>query len=227
MKRKECYSSFTTENFSPSPEIYKKFIDDSSKFNFQTLKILDETYDVQKLPKEKKAVFNIDVLEFISCLRTSYLSKGYYMFYVEELSNLYNRKYSDNEEKLMYFINQQDLRLRRLGLVKYCLNIQNFYRQRYNLYFEIIADPASKKIQDLKTQLKFSSNMCCFEFYDRIIFSYSHIRMENPFREALQEYLSNNGFTFEVYAGNLSPELDRYIPYQDLYDYEEKRWMLK
>lgn len=226
LKGRALYSSITTEKLKQSLSTYKQLVSNPTKFNFQTITLLDEMFDYSNPPKEKKAVFDKNILNFISVLRTKTLQKGVYMCYVNEMLEFCqkNNRPITKTGAAMDFINQMDIRCRRLGLYDYFLNIKKLAIYKEALCFELLSPPTAEILEHLE-KLKFASNMFILNFYDRVLVNFPRISLKHPFSKIAEDVIRKTGIDYLLYSNERNPDLYRYIPYHDLYDFEANKWI--
>ncbi|MHA1656901.1 MAG: hypothetical protein ACTSWT_10355 [Candidatus Heimdallarchaeota archaeon] len=225
LKKKTLLSSLTTKKITSSLKTYEQIFAHPEKYQYKTLTLFEKEYKQNQIPKIKKTLFEENILNFISVLRAKFITKGYYMFYVPELFAFCKKNgITVKDDSLMYFINQMDIRCRRLGVLTYFLNIQKLTRHRRSLFFELIEEPQNIHSTGFLSKISFVSNMVIYEFHDRIILDFPRIGFDHPFRIFLEKILINENIPFQTYTQNLLPEIDRYIPYHELYNYATNKW---
>ncbi|MGC9781314.1 MAG: hypothetical protein HZR80_18880 [Candidatus Heimdallarchaeota archaeon] len=227
IRRKTLYTTITTEKLKPNKETYKQVFENPNKEKNLTLTILDDRFDITKPPKEKKAVFDENVLNFITLIKARYLGKAHYM--LSPLTKVYefckkNDIDSIDSLAVKYFLNQLDIRCRRLGLINYFLNIQNISNYGDALFFELQEDPKSDLSMSIIEKAKIFSPMIVKEFFQRTAILFPKVSINNPLREVLEEFIRNIGVEFSTYHFSYYKEYLPDVLYIDLYDFEENRW---
>lgn len=226
LRRKKLVANLSLNKLQPTTDTYQQLLNDSREFDYHTLVLLDKEFEITRPHKTKKAFFDEDILHFLSILCARHLPKGYYMcFPLTELYDLCKKNDIDTKDSrsLNYFVNQLEIRCRRHGLLDYILNIQKVAYASSIVYFELFIDPGDKT-GFIEKILRAPSTSVYLEFYDRIIIGFPMMSLEHPFQEILKNELEEEGINYFTYNNKINLELDRFISYQKLYDYEKNQW---
>ncbi len=225
----QLYSSITTENIEPTVENYKKFLENPSQFSYETL-LLDETiYDIVNAPKAKRKIaIDENLLTFFSIFCARYLIKAHYMLFpLSELFELCKRNGINPEESedLMDFVNKMELRTKRLNLIDYCLFIHPaVYEFRRAVLFELIINPENPLVNQLVNKFKVFSALVVYKFYDRVIFGFIDISLTHSVVPLIEEIIKTSGISPSIYKIQTIKNFQRYIPFHELYDYQNHQW---
>jgi hypothetical protein len=230
LRKQKRFCTITQKEIKATVDNYKKLLTKPSNFAFETLLILDEETDITKIPKRKrKLAIDDNLLTYFSIYGARNLRRVDYMFYpLEELFDLCKRNDINPEDsrKLNDFVNQLELRLYRLGLIDYFLNIENIGTYSNALYFELTIDPNDSKVNTLVEKFKIFSALVYFEFLDRVIFGFPNISMNHPAKVIVEEEFKKLKIEYLIYWIRTVKGFKRYIPLNRLYDYENESWKI-
>jgi hypothetical protein len=230
LRKQKRYCTITQKEFKATAENYKKLITNPPDFTYETLLILDEETDITKIPKRKrKLAIDDNLLTYFSIYGARNLRRVDYMFFpLEELFGLCERNDINPEDsrKLNDFVNQVELRLFRLGLIDYFLNIENIGTYSNVLYFELTINPNDPKVSALVDKFKIFSALVCFEFIDKVIIGFPNISLNHPAKEIVEEEFKKLDIEYLIYWIRTVKGFKRYIPLNNLYDYEKESWTI-
>jgi len=229
MSEQKGLSTITTDELELTKKTFEQLTTNPEKFAIKTLEIFDYNYEITKAPKLKKAIFDKNVISYISLIAGRYLGKAHYMFSdVDKGYKFFAENNIDHADSKAYksFMSQLDFRCRRLGVLDYFLNIQYVGNFNNSLYIEIIEDPESEKLNEYLTKISVFSSMIITTFNDRVTIHFPKITYDTPLREVLTESLDKYQFDYLIYPLNYYKEFipDYNLQYDELYDFEEQRW---
>ena len=206
---------------------YESLFEHPELFKLHTFEVFTEKYELSEMPKTKQAFFDATVLSFLSLLRGRHLSKGSYGVYVTELYDLCNKNEVDitNSVKVTGFINQLDIRCRRLKILDYYLMVWKKPPYSGSLFFELLIDPENQELIDYLSQLEVFGTITKLTFYDRIVLFFIGISYDHPFRSFVEKKLKEKEITYLVYAPQAVDDFKRCPNYQQLYDFKENKWL--
>ncbi|NHJ48907.1 MAG: hypothetical protein FK733_14070 [Asgard group archaeon] len=165
---------------------------------------------------------------FLSTVILHRLGHVYYICRPVELKfELCEKKDIDTTKtpEVMDFINQMDIRLRRLGLVDYFLYFKEFIHIKKALYFELIENP--EEISEFVKKLEVFGDMMTISFLDRVVIYFPEVKYDSMFREFVEKLLMEKNITHRVYQFNHHRGLNvDKINYLEAYDFETKQWKI-
>ncbi|NHJ48455.1 MAG: hypothetical protein FK733_11785 [Asgard group archaeon] len=228
IRRKKITWAITTKKLEPTEKTYQTLLKNPEKLQCYTIKALDKTYDITKFQKTKKEYYNEDVLLFLSTVILHRLGRAYYIFRPVELKfELCEKKgiNTSNTAEVMDFVNQMDLRCRRLGLIEYYLNFKEFIHFKKALYFEINEKP--EDVISVLEKLEAFGEMMRLSFLDRIIIYFHDVIYDSVFRKFVEKLLKRNNISYRVYQINHHRGLNTTkINYTEAYDFDSKQWKI-
>ncbi|MHA1308944.1 MAG: hypothetical protein ACTSQN_16855, partial [Candidatus Heimdallarchaeota archaeon] len=229
IRERKGLCTITTDELELTKETFERLITNPKKFTIKTLEIFDSNYELTKAPKIKKAIFDKNVITYLSLIAGRYLGKAHYMFSdVDKGYKFFAENDVDHADSKAYksFMSQLDFRCRRLGVLDYFLNIQNIGNYNNSLYLEIIEDPGSERLKEYLERISVFSSMIISTFSDRVTIHFPKITFDTPLREVLEESLSESKFDYLMYPLNYYREYipDYNLQYDELYDFEEQKW---
>ncbi|NHJ87440.1 MAG: hypothetical protein FK734_18400 [Asgard group archaeon] len=221
--------TITTNKLKLKKEIFYDLLTKPEKFNLYTLPIFEYDYKISKVPKFKKAVFNEEVLTYLSLIAARYLGKAHYMFQNIDKGYKFCQKNNidpTNMKAVKSFISQLDFRARRLGAINYYLNIQNIGNFNSSLYCELLIDPEHESLKTFLERIKIFSSMIIRTFYDRVTIHIPKISFETPLTEVIKEELKRLQINYLIYPFDYYREFvpSVNLPFDELYDYDLKKW---
>ncbi|MFW9923610.1 MAG: hypothetical protein ACFFDW_10040 [Candidatus Thorarchaeota archaeon] len=226
IRREKLTSSISESIIKVSPNTYLDLLENPSNYSFQTLTLSDKIFNFNKLPRISKAVYEENLLKFLSIFRARYVQKGQYMVQsVKELYELFEHmNLKDYEEKREYYINQIENRCRRLKLIDYKLNIKDIMNYSKILFYEIFENPESKSLQLFISKLESFYSLIYCEFLDKVLIGFPQIPEDHDFNKFIEEQLIKSDFKFMSYYVRKNKEFYDHVSYDKLYDNNKDTW---
>ena len=219
--------SLTDIHITSSEDSYEGLFTNPELFKLHSYEVFNETYTLSDMPQTKQAFFDETVLAFLSILRGRHLTKGSYGVYVTELYDLCNKNEVDikNSVKVTSFINQLDIRCRRLEILDYYLLAWKKTPYAGSLFFELIIDLENQEIIDYLSRLEVFGTLTKLVFYDRILLIFVGMASDHPFRSFVEKKLQEKNIEYFVYATLAVDDFKNYPNYHLLYDFNENKWV--
>jgi len=229
VRNKKISWAITNKKIQPTAETYQKLLAEPEKQEYKTIIAIDEDFDITSIKKEKKEIFNDNVLMFSSSLLNRHIGKTHYQFMPLDL--FYdlcekNEIDSTNTAEVTYYISQIDMRCRRLGVYNYYINIRRAYSFNKALYVELLLEPETEKSQLLLNKLNFAGEVETLTFNDRVVLILPEVRYESLFREELEKVLAENNIQYKIDQLNSHQGLrvpTRFL-YNEAYDFTTNNW---
>ncbi|NHJ49928.1 MAG: hypothetical protein FK733_19205 [Asgard group archaeon] len=229
IRRRRITWTISTEELEPTKETYQILIDNPEKYNCYTITALDTKYDITKHKKIKKEHFNEDVLLFLSTILLHNLGHtNYFCKPIELIYELCDKKGIDkaNSLEVLDFINQMDIRCKRLGLMDYYLFFRELDTFKKALYFELKGKP--DEINSVVEKLEVTGEMRSLSFLDRMIIYFPEVKYGSVFHGIVEELLRNNNISFHAYQINYHRGLRMpKFNYLEAYDHKTDQWITK
>ncbi len=209
IRRKRISSAFVIdEELEHNKETYNQLLNNPDNFPIQKLIFLDEKYDFTPPARKRKLTIDENVLYYLSILKGRHLGKAHYLFspipVILELCEKNNINTEDNAA-FMYFVNQLDIRCRRLGLLDYYLSYNNnFYSS--GLYLELFLDPNSEKVSRLLEKLENFVGLIVLEFHERLMIIFPKNESDKVLMDSLKELMSKEDFQYKMYNQIVDPK---------------------
>jgi len=219
--------SITDVHIPSSEGSYSSLFTQPELFKLHTFEVFNKKYTLSEMPKTKQAFFDETVLAFLSLLRGRHLTKGNYGVHVTELYDLCNANEVDikNSVEVTGYINQLDIRCRRLKLLDYYLMIWKKTSYPGSLYFELLIDPENQELIDYITRLEVFGTMTKLIFYDRIILFFIGIGFDHPFKTFVEKKLQEKNIDYHVFAPQALADFKKCPNYHELYSFKENKWL--
>ncbi|MHA1306206.1 MAG: hypothetical protein ACTSO7_03515 [Candidatus Heimdallarchaeota archaeon] len=218
--------SITDVHITSSEDSYAYLFKQPESFKLHTYEVFNEKYALSEMPQTKQAFFDETVLAFLSVLRGRHLTKGSYGVYVTELYDLCNKNDVDikNSVKVTGFINQLDIRCRRLKILDYYLMAWKKTPHSGSLYFELLIDPEDQEIIEYVSRLEVFGAMTKMVFYDRILLFFIGMGYDHPFRSFVEKKLQEKNIDYFAYAPQAVEDFKKCPNLHHLYDFKENKW---
>ena len=228
IRHKKLTWTITTDKLEPTTETYKKLLHEPETCNYYTITAMDEKHEIYTMLKEKEEVFNENVLMFISSLMNHHLGKSNIAFRPIEL--IYelcekNGVDSKNSSEVLAFVNQMEIRCRRLKIFDYYLYFREFFLFKKALYIEIIVESDEPIVKNILRKFEVTAEMIRLLFLDRIVLILPEVKIENKLREILEKLLEENGVKFTILQLNYHRGLK--IPkllFNEAFDINNDQW---
>ncbi|NHJ49223.1 MAG: hypothetical protein FK733_15650 [Asgard group archaeon] len=206
-RRKRITASFSIdEKLEYDQGTYNNLLNNPSKYNYKKVVLLDELYDTSYV-KKRKSTIDENVLLYLSILKGRHLGKAHYLFnpveLILKLCEINNVNTQDNTA-FMYFINQLDMRCRRLKLLNYYLNV-NAQQIAKAFYLELIVNPNDKVSKEIIHKLEIFANISILEFIDRTLIIFPSNNNDRLLHDSLLSMLDNLELNYKMYS--LTPDL--------------------
>ncbi|HUT80310.1 MAG TPA: hypothetical protein VMZ29_03830 [Candidatus Bathyarchaeia archaeon] len=230
IRHKRVTWTISTKKYEPKEEIYLKLLNTTDKKSHTRIIAMDKKYEIASLQKEKEEYFNENVLMFIGSLMSKHLGKSNIIFnpieLVYELCEK-NEVDSKNSEKVRDFINQMEIRCRRLEIFDYYLYFREFILFKKALYFEIPLIKNMQIIDTLLEKLEITREMIRLTFMDRIVVLFPDVIYESILREKIENLLEEKDINFICLQLNYHRGLKRSkFLFNEVYDFDKNQWKI-
>jgi len=228
VREKHRYFALTNYPYEPSMSTFRKLIYQGDS------PLRQYTFSHEKrrsvLPiKNKQINLDYNLLYFLSIITGKYLLQARYLIRLNEFKKFYTEKNIpltdvDMQTDLLY---QNELRAKKKKLLSFSLFMRNLVKRGNDvLIFEIPTSDnfSSEKLKKVIDKLRVFSFTGQITLYDRNVFQIPGVTHNHPIREIIQEFLESEGFVTTFYTIKLYQS--KYVPLQELYDYEEKKWKI-
>ena len=127
----------------------------------------------------------------------------------------------------MYYVNQIDIRCRRLGIVDYGLYFREIHTMKFGMYFEFKINSGNEKLQEVIFKLERLGEMLRIDLIDRILLIFPYTRTDLLVREVIEKLLVKNNLDYQLIQiqhsqgtvlGNKN--------YVDAFDFEIQQWKI-
>ncbi|NHJ84879.1 MAG: hypothetical protein FK734_05425 [Asgard group archaeon] len=226
LKNRIFMTALTEKSFKPSLENYQGLLDGS----LPCIKI--ETWNNNTFSDDVPYNFTKDerdLLRFLSIYQSHSLANPQsYRLFMEPLNELLtdNNISMNSMDEFLSFMNRYRNLLIEKDLIGFRLQLTSSSMPLSNmLILKINCNPNDDDIKELLNKLAIFSWTGFNVALDSIIMRVLGIDTQNPITKLLVDEISNYGLTVEKWTSK--SKLWRYIPYSDLYYYDDKKWMLK
>lgn len=228
IRRRILQCAITRDDLEPTEETFQRLFDNPYSIDFKTLTLLDERLAFDKLPNFNKAVFDPNVLHFMSYYDARYLTKGDYMVHPlpEFFKACENNNIDTSDTKLVtHFFSQLETRCRKLGLIDYNLHIHKLSNYGKTVFLELRDTIDSASVNRLLEKLKISYALIIMEFLDRTLLGFPKLSLEHPFIIQVEKQVQKEGIDYDIYQIFLNYDFNLFTPLHQLYDYENQTWI--
>jgi len=235
IRRKRIFCAVTTQNIARNEKSVQTILESPELIrDLVVLNLLDKRYDFFTEHKEKsKLVLDENLLTFLALIRARYLGKAHYM--LAELSKIYqlakkNNIDSTDSRMIKNFVNQLEIRCRRLGLLDYYLNIRSIGNFSKYLYLRIMAKSTDKELQNFICKIKYLSGTgaIILDLPDKLLVQFPKAGLDSILHQILSEELAKLNVEFSwqnmSYYRAYVPPLS--LEYYKYYDFKAKRWKI-
>lgn len=226
IKKITHYNTFINSPLNPSITNFQKLlngeINQAKKFSISYFS-LNNTIDFS----EDKTSLDRTLLYFLSLVKSRYLTKGKIAVELQQIDNFYKENdipFIDDYSRTD-FLNQQEIRSRRRGLLDYYFYIRNFTPRGSDiLIIELSKDNSldESSLETLIEKLRVFSFMGRLDLTNHVILTLPGISHIHPISSLIQDTIDQFAIDSHLFTINLLAS--RYSPFQDLFDYEEQKW---
>ncbi|MEA2070142.1 MAG: hypothetical protein U9O98_02530 [Asgard group archaeon] len=174
-------------------------------------------FDISMLDLDYKLLY------FLSLLKGKFLLQARYIVEVSELPKFYEYNALDmtDLDAQTDLLSQLSIRAHRNDLLDFALFIRSFAKLSADvLVFEIPQESINEEIIEKLSVFSFLGQI---SLYDKTIFNIPGISHRSKLKDVLQKALLKEGIEPSFYT--ISLQQSRFIPFHELYDYENKKWL--
>jgi hypothetical protein len=163
---------------------------------------------------------------FLSIIKNQYLIKTGCNVYTNHLEALYERNnISKTEVKdRMFFLGQLDIRARRRELLEYTLYIAPYRPSSGEiLIIELPIESNYKdELSEITKSLQVFSQLGQVKTANRMLYTMPGMNHEHPVCKLIKNVISEKELEADYYT--IKSGGSQFIPFHELYDFEEKKW---
>ena len=228
IREKTHHCSLTNYPYKASVNTFKNLINEEDK-NLRKYTFAIEKKDFSMEYEDKETSLDYNILYFISLLKGKYLLKSRYMIWMNEAMKLYEKNdiSSTDEYSQIDLLNQLEIRARKKGLLSFALFMRNFTTRGNDiLVFEMLNfdDTIEKEYTELTDRLRIFSFLGQMKLYDRYVFTIPGLNHTHPVAELIKNTIDGYNIESNFYTINLKKS--KFIPFHELYDFDENKWKL-
>ncbi|NHJ49931.1 MAG: hypothetical protein FK733_19220 [Asgard group archaeon] len=227
IRRRILQCAITRDDLEPTEETFQRLFDNPFSIDFKTLTLLDERLDFDNSIKFNKAIFDPNVLHFMSYYDARYLTKGDFMVHPlpEFFKACENNNIDTSDTKAVtHFVSQLETRCSNLGLIDYKLHIKKLSNYGKSVFLELHDSIESASVNRLLEKLKISYALIAMEFLDRTLLIFPKLNLEHLFIIQVEKQIQEVGIDYDIYHIYLNKDFTFYTPLHQLYDYENQTW---
>ena len=170
--------------------------------------------------------FDIRSLKFLSILISKAITtKGFYGVWLSELSEFLSENNIDPKDTLEatnFFNKMQNIAVEK-NLLDYRLSISpSILNSHEQLVIKIICDPESDSAYRLIDDLSVFGWVVILHSYDELYMSINGLNYQDALSELISRFLEEKKIEFSMFS--IKSRLLRHVPYNELYDFENKKW---
>lgn len=226
---REKYQYFSITNFPYNPTIntFKQLISQDDEYLKKYCFLHQKRSSF--LPEEDKPIkLDYNLLYFLSIIIGKYLLQARYAVRINEFGKFYREndiQLTDVKAQtdLLY---QNELRARNKGLISFSLFMRNISVSGQEiLIFEIpTAKKSNEEIEQIIDKLQVFGFLGQINLYDRYVFQVPGVSHKHPIRNVIKNFLKEEDLPVDFYSIKLLKS--KYVPLQDLFDYEKEKWKI-
>ncbi len=227
IRRKILQCAITRDQLEPNKETYQNLFNNPYSFDHKTFTLLDYSFTIDDLPKFKKAVFDSNVLHFISYYSARYLTKNDFM--VHPLPECFKACENNNidlsdTKSITHFVSQLETRCRKLGLLDYNLSIHKVSIYGKTVFIELPETINSDRVNRLLEKLKISYALIVMEFFDRTLLGFPKLSINHPFIIEVEKQIKQEVLNYLIFQNFINEDFTQFTPLNQLYDYKNQSW---
>lgn len=230
IRHKKVTWSISTKELTPDEETYQQIFNTTDDESCTTITAMDDKYELASLGQGKEEFFSEEALMFIAGLMSKHLGKSSIMFRPIEIAyELCEKNGVDSEDsgKVRDFINQIEIRCRKLGIFDFILFHREFFHFKKALYFEIPLTQSKQVIIDLLEKLEKTSEMIRLALMDEVIVIFPEVKYDDIAREQIEKLLLEKNIQSKCFQLNYHSGLKvRKFMYHEAYDFDTNLWKI-
>ncbi len=224
VKSRMHFTSIVDRNYKPTFENLKNLF--SKNYKFQKIKLLDKEY----LPYDVKFDFeqnNILLLRFLSLIISNSISNygsiGVWLEQTKEFLQENNLRIEDLDDSIK-FLNKLEKTCIENELLDFYLTLNlSGVANAEILVIQIKIDPTSDVANEIIETLTCFSWVLVHKTYNEIFISITGPNYDHQITKMILQVIESKGFDYEYFS--VRSKLFRYVPYNELYDIKNKKWL--